>query len=171
MEFRGDILTDFCARAPNPGLGVEMEMVKNLGAIIYHGAHGDLIEPEFEFEYGIQAAIMHDHEGELWKQFPLSDDIRRWVKLMEFCYIGGLYQIIPRPPHGQKIGWLLGVGHSIEEAAAHLHQNAEKLSDYPFKIELEPLEEAVAQAKAMEAEGHEFADQPLPEPEEVSEEP
>jgi hypothetical protein len=90
---------------------------------------------------------------------------------MEFCYIGGLYQIIPRPPHGQKIGWLLGVGHSIEEAAAHLHQNAEKLSDYPFKIELEPLEEAVAQAKAMEAEGHEFADQPLPEPEEVSEEP
>jgi hypothetical protein len=169
-EYRGDILTDFCARAPNPGIGVEMEMIRNLGEIIYHGAHGDLVEPDFEFEYGIQAAIFHDHDEALWKSFPLADDIRRWVKLMEFCRIDGLYQIIPRPPHGQKIGWLLGVGNSIEEAAAHLHRNAEALREYPFDIKVDALESAVAQAQEMEKEGLEFADQPVPVPETVVEE-
>ena len=167
-EFRQDILIDFCARAPNPGIGVEMEMISNLGEIIYQGAQGNLIEPDFEFEYGIQAAIFHEHDKELAKQFRIPDDLRRWVKLMEFAKVGELYQIIPRPPHGEKIGWLLGVGHSIEEATEHLQSNAEELSQYPFDIKLDALPEAVAQAQAMEAEGLDFADQPIPEPEEVN---
>jgi hypothetical protein len=168
-EYRGDILTDFCARAPNPGIGVEMEMISNIGEIIHHGARGELVEPDFEFQYGIQAAIQHDHDGEMWKAFPLSDKVRRWVKLMEFCKIDGLYNIIPRPPHGQKIGWLLGVGNTIEEAAAHLQENADALKEYPFDIKLDALPEAIAQAQQMEAEGMEFSDKPLPEPETVME--
>lgn len=169
-EYRGDILTDFCARAPNPGIGVEMEMIRNLGQIICEGVRGQLVEPDFEFEYGIQAAIFHDHDEALWKSFPLPESMRRWVKLMEFCFVDGLWQIIPRPPHGQKIGWLLGVGNSIEEAAAHLHRNAEALHAYPFDIKLDALPEAIAQAQEMEKEGLEFADQPVPAPETVVEE-
>src|ERR1035437_3107912 len=84
-------------------------MISNLGAIIEAGARGELIEPDFEFEFGIQTAIFHDHEEDLWKQFRLPEDIRRWVKLMEFCEVHGRYQIIPRRPFGQKIGWLVGV--------------------------------------------------------------
>jgi hypothetical protein len=169
-EFRGDILTDFCGRAPNPGIGVEMEMIRNLGEIIYQGAHGELVEPDFEFEYGIQAAVFHDDEPDMWKKFPIAEEVRRWFKLMEFCKDGDLYQIIPRPPFGEKIGWLLGVGNSIEEAAKHLFKNAEALKEYPFDIKTDALEEAVKQAHEMKAEGFEFADQPLPEPEEVVEE-
>lgn len=168
-EFRKKILTDFCARAPNPGIGVEMEMTKNLGEIIYHGAHGELVEPVYEFDYGIQAAIFHDDDKELAKQFRLPDDLRRWVKLMEFCKDGGKYQIIPRPPYGEKIGWLLGVGNSIEEAAKHLFKNAEQLKKYPFDIKTDCLEEALKQAEAMQEEGLEFADQKLPDPEKVME--
>jgi hypothetical protein len=168
-EYRGDILTDFCARAPNPGIGVEMEMIRNLGEIIVEGAQGRLVEPEFEFEYGIQAAIWHDHPEAMWKQFRLPEQLRRWVKLMEFCEIDGLLQIIPRPPHGAKIGWLLGVGHSIEQASEHLYRNAEALKDYPFKIDTDQLPSAVAQALAMEKQGLEFSDKPIPQPEEIQE--
>lgn len=163
-EFRGDILTDICARAPNPGIGVEMEMISNLGAIVESGAAGELIEPDFDFEFGIQAAIFHDHDEALWKQFRLPEDQRRWVKLMEFCETDGLYQIIPRRPFGQKIGWLLGVGDSIESAASHLHENAEALKDHPFDIKLDALEDAIHQAREMEKTGYEFTDQPLPNP-------
>lgn len=170
-EFRKNVLTDFCARCPNPGIGVEMEMIRNLGDIIWRGAHGDLVEPEFEYEYGVQVAIYHDHDKDLWKQFRLPDQVRRWVKLMEFCQIDGLYQIIPRPPHGDKIGWLVGVGHSLEEMAAHLHANAEQLEDYPFDIKLDCLEDAIAQAIQMEKEGLEFSDQPIPEPATLTDEP
>jgi hypothetical protein len=170
-EYRGDILSDFCARAPNPGIGVEMEMIRNLGEIVYHGAQGELVEPDFEYQYGIQAAIFHDHEEALWKSFPLPESVRRWVKLMEFCFVDRLWNIIPRPPHGQKIGWLLGVGNTIEEASDHLHHNAEALHAYPFDIKLDALASAVAQAHAMEEEGLEFADQPLPKPEAVTEPP
>lgn len=167
-EFREDILTDLCARAPNPGIGVEMEMISNLAEIIFAGARGELLEPEFEFEYGIQAAIFHDDDGELWKQFRIDPEVRRWVKLMEFCQKDDLIQIIPRIPYGNKIGWLLGVGNSIEEAAKHLFENAEALKEHPFEIKTEALEEAVKQAHEMKLTGFEFSDQPLPEPESVT---
>lgn len=166
-EFREDILTDLCARAPNPGIGVEMEMISNLAEIIIAGAHGELIEPEFEYTYGIQAAIFHDDDKELWKQFRLAPEIRRWVKLMEFCQKGELYQIIPRPPCGEKIGWLLGVGNTIKGAAAHLFENAEALKNYPFDIKTDCLEDALKQAHEMKLSGFEFADEELPEPKEV----
>lgn len=168
-EFRGKILTDFCARAPNPGIGVEMEMIRNIGEIIYKGAHGELVEPDYEFEFGIQAAIFHDHPEDSWKQFRIDPEIRRWVKLMEFCRIEDLYQIIPRPPHGTKIGWLIGVGDSIERAAEHLQENAEALKKHPFEIKLDCLPEAIKQAQEMEQQGMIFSDQPLPEPETVLE--
>lgn len=166
-EFRKNILTDFCARAPNPGLGVEMEMIKNLGQIIVAGAQGECLEPEFEAEYGIQAAIFHDHEGEKWKQFRLPEEVRRWVKLMEFCKVGDLYQIIPRVPYGTKIGWLIGIGDTVQAAANHLQRNKAMLEDHPFEIDLSSVETAIEQAKAMEQEGHEFGDDSLPEPETV----
>ena len=167
-EFRGDILTDLCARCPNPGIGVEMEMISNLGPIIDAGARGELIEPEFEYEFGIQAAIFHEHEEDLWKQFRLPDDLRRWVKLMEFCEIDGLYQIIPRRPYGQKIGWLLGVGDSIEAASAHLYENAEALKDHPWDIKLDALADAVHQAQEAEKAGFTFTDKAIPTPETVA---
>jgi hypothetical protein len=163
-EFRNEYLTDLCARCPNPGIGVEMEMISNLGPIIEAGSGGELIEPDFEFEFGIQAAIFHDHEEALWKQFRLPEDIRRWVKLMEFCEVDGRYQIIPRRPFGQKIGWLVGVGDSVESASKHLQENAKALEDYPFDIKLDALEDAVKQAHEAEKSGFEFSDQPLPDP-------
>jgi len=168
-EFRGNILTDLCARAPNPGIGVKMEMIRNLGEIVYKGAMGEMVEPDYEFEFGIQAAIFHDHPEEDWKQFRIDSDIRRWVKLMEFCQVDGLYQIIPRPPHGTKIGWLIGVGDSIQIAAQHLKENAEALKKHPFDIKLDSLAEAIRQAEEMEKQGMEFSDQALPDPDTVLE--
>lgn len=163
-EFRGKILTDFCARAPNPGIGCEMEMISNLGEIIVAGVEGELVEPEFEAEFGIQAAVFHKHPADMWKQFRIPEELRRWLKLMEYCKVGDLYQIIPRPPHGEKIGWLVGTGDTIEEAAQHLQDNAKQLEGYPFEIKLEALEEALTQAHSMEEQGFEFTDQPIPEP-------
>lgn len=166
-EFRQDILTDFCARAPNPGLGCEMEMIENIGEMVLMGANGELVEPRFEAEYGIQVAVFHDHDKELPKQFPIDPEVRRWIKLMEFCKSDGLYQIIPRPPHGEKIGWLVGIGNTIQAAADHLQDVAEQFKDYPFDIKIEALPEAIEQASEMEKRGMEFSDKPLPNPDEV----
>ena len=166
-EFRKNILTDFCARAPNPGLGCEMEMVSNIGEMIYHGAKGELVQPVFEAEYGIQVAVFHDHDEDLPKQFRIDPELRRWFKLMEFCKSDGLYQIIARQPFGQKIGWLVGIGDTIQEAANHVQDVAEQFKKYPFDIKLDCLPEAIKQAEAMEKEGMEFTDKPLPDPEEI----
>lgn len=166
-EFRQNILTDISCRAPDPGIGVEMEMIANLGEIINAGARGELIEPDYIAEFGIQAAVFHCHEEEMWKQFPVPEDMRQWFKLIDFCRVDGLYQIVPRPTHGEKIGWLLGIGDTIEEAAEHLFENKAKLKDYPFDVSTDSLEDAIAQAEAMHQQGLEFSDQEIPEPEAV----
>lgn len=163
LEFRKDILTDPCCRCPNPGIGCQMEMISNLGQIVYEGAKGVLVEPEFEFEFGCQAAIFHDDDPELWKQFKIPPETRRWVKLMENCQVNDLECNVPRPPYGQKIGWVIGVGSTIEKMAEHLTENAHALKDLPFDIKLDSLPEAIEQIQALEDSGREFTDQPVPE--------
>jgi hypothetical protein len=147
-----------------------MEMISNIGEMIYHGAQGELVEPIFEAEYGIQVAVFHDHDEDLPKQFRIDPELRRWFKLMEFCKCGELYQIIPRPPFGQKIGWLVGIGDTIGEAADFVQDVAAQFKKYPFDIKLDCLPEAIKQAEAMEKEGMEFTDKPLPDPETIFEE-
>lgn len=167
-EFREDKLTDPCMRCPNPGIGAEMEMIDNLGEIMLAGADGKLVQPHFKYEFGVQAAIFHDGREDQWKQFRLDEGIRPWVKLMEFARVEERYQIIPRPPHGQKIGWLVGVGHTLEQMEQHLLLNAEALKAYPFDIKIDALAEALKQAKIAEKQGVEFTDQPIPEPQEIT---
>lgn len=163
LEFRQDILLDPCCRCPNPGIGAEMEMIANLGEIIYQGAQGKLVQPVFDYEFGCQAAIVRDGDAELWTQFQIPEGVRRWVKLMENCMVDGFEQNIPRPPHGSKIGWVVGVGHTIEEMAEHLTQNAKALKDLPFEIKTDCLAEAIEQVHALEKSGREFTDQKVPE--------
>lgn len=164
-EFREHFLVDPCCRCPNPGIGCEMEMISNLGKIILAGARGQMVQPEYEFEFGVQAAIHHSGDDKAWKQFRIDPEMRRWVKLMEFCQAGEPYNIIPRPPHGSKIGWVVGVGNTLEEMTKHLLKNCEALKELPFDIKTDALEKALEQAKIAEDEGVEFTDQKIPDPE------
>lgn len=162
---------DPCCRCPNPGIGVEMEMIGNLPEIIWHGAAGELIEPEMVAQFGIQAALYHDdRQAELWKQFRIPEELKRWVKLMEFCKKDeedDLWQIVPRPPHGHKIGWCVGVGDTIKEAVEHLQDVAAVFKGGPLEVCLEPIKEALDEIQTAEDEGIPFTDQPVPEPESV----
>lgn len=161
---------DPCCRCPNPGIGVEMEMIANLPEIIWHGAAGEMVQPVMEYQFGIQAGLFHEHDKELWKQFRIPHEIKRWVKLMEFCKKDeedDLWQIVPRPPHGEKIGWIIGVGNTIKEAARHVHGIAEAFKGTHVEARLESLKEAIEEIHEAESEGIEFTDQSVPEPESV----
>ena len=169
-EFRDGKLTDPCCRAPNPGLGCEMEMISNLPLLIEAGSRGELLKVDFEYEFGVQIAIWHDHPEDLCKQFRIDAEVRQWVKLMDVCQSGPLCQIVPRPPHGTKIGWIVGVGNTIQEMADHAQEVGEALKDLPIEISMDALPEAIEQAQKAQQGGDEFTDQEIPDPASVLEE-
>lgn len=160
---------DPCIRFPNPGNGVQMEMISNLGEVMIMAASGKPVQPEYEFQFGIQAAIIHDQDSDQWKLTDIPHESRRWVKLMDFCCTEEGLCIIPRVPYGEKIGWLLGMGNTVEECHNHLMSNVELLKDCPVTIKYEPLAEALQKVHKAQSRGIKFTEKPLPQPEVVLE--
>lgn len=156
---------DPCVRFPNPGSGVQMEMISNLGKMMLECSMGVMTEPEYEFQFGIQAAMHHDHESDQWKTITIPEQCRRWVKLMDFCGTKDGFTIIPRVPYGDKIGWVLGMGDTVEQCYDHLMSNVELLKDCPVEVKHDQLAEALKEIDIAEDQGVEFSKKPLPEPE------
>lgn len=156
---------DPCLRAPNPGIGAEMEMIDNLGDVIIAGAQGKIVEPEYSKQFGVQCAVYHDYAEDAWKDLEIDPDVRRWFKLMDFCRVGQVESIIPRVPYGTKVGWLIGVGDTIDEVVDHVKENAEKLKGLAIDIRLDSMYDALKEIRLAEKQDVEFTDQPVPEPE------
>jgi len=154
-EFRQKILIDPCCRAPNPGLGLQLEMIENLSDIILYGAKGRLIEPKFVAEYGFQIAFTAHEIESGWIRLKIDPAQRQWYKFVEFC-ADGEYIDVTVKPGANRIGWVLGLGDTVQDAFEHLKHNAELLPK-GCQVDLEAAEQAVDTVIAAEKAGLEFA--------------
>lgn len=145
----------------------------NLPEVIWNGANGELIKPEFVADF-VAVATMHctDHVRNQWFTLDIPEQAREWVKLYHFCKADGLYHFIPSVPFEcDEAGVVIGIGDSIEEAIDHLKENFELLDGEPLKIDITGFAELLTQIHSAEEEGVEFTDQEVPPPEIVVDTP
>lgn len=156
---------DPTCRAASPPSQVMTELFGNLAEIIWHGAQGELVEPEPTAQFGVQALIKSDRDAEEWEVLDIPDKLRQWVKCGFACEIGGKLCI---PPHalGGMIGWLVATGDSIGDAIDNLKDYQEQLPD-GLHCDVDSLVKAVAEWQEAEEQGIEFSEQKIPEPAEV----
>lgn len=143
------------------------ELFSNLGEIIWAGAMGECVEPEPSAKFCAQLAVNGKGDKAAWFAVELPESIRQWLK----C--GSCFQLGNRlvfPPDGEPlVGWLVAAGDTLE---ATIETMQERIADLPESLccEIAPLAELLVEAKAAEAAGMEFSDQPIPEPEKVLQE-
>lgn len=140
-----------------------LETCRNLPEVIWRGANGELIEPDYEVEFAAEATLHYKNwvEDE-WYALRIPDKARRWFKGYHYCELDGLFHFMP---HGcDEPGVMLGLGDSLEGAIDHLKKNLELLKDEPVSAKVEGFAELLKEIKAAEDEGVEFSDQPVPEP-------
>ena len=137
----------------------------NLPEVIYEGAQGNIITPEFTHQFAAEATIHYTGETEGWKALEVPDSLADWVWLYRYCCIDGAYHF---PPHkSDELGVICGNGDTIEEAIENLHEHFEELSDQPVKINTAGFADLLKQIKAGEDEGVMFSDQEVPAPETI----
>jgi hypothetical protein len=139
---------------------------KNLPEVIWRGANGELVDPEFIAEFAAVATLhCKTHVTGEWFTLNIPEEVRPWTSLYHYCIVDGLYHFIPSPPLDcDEPGVVMGLGDTIEDAIEHLQANMEKLKDEPVSAEIEGFAELLNEVKSAEKEGMEFTTQEIPEP-------
>jgi hypothetical protein len=140
------------------------ETCTNLPEVIWRGANGELVKPDFGYDFAVEATIHYTENtpGE-WRTIRVPKSVERWTKLYHYCIVDDVYHF--PPGRNDELGVLLGVGDTIEAAIAHLKRVYEAFKGEPICIRLEKMADLLKQAKDAEKKGVEFTTKKIPSPE------
>jgi len=156
-------LTDPCCRHASPAGECLLELIANLGEILWHGADGELVEPKYTAKFAAQAIVDHPDDDQHWR-------VADWPETAVFKPLGcvgladGQVGFPPFPWSSDAIGSVVGLGDTIEEAIGELKQHAALLEDAGLVVHVPDLVKTLEEIKAEEDAGLKFSSQPLPEP-------
>lgn len=129
-------MCDFCARFPSPVSEVYYELIGNFSEIIWAGADGELVEPEYVDEYAMTLAIYSDWARENWQGVYIEKEALPYVKLRNYTIVDNVYYIVPNTiDKNDCIGVIVATGNSLEDCAAKVNKYADMVKGYRIKIE------------------------------------
>lgn len=139
-----------------------LKTCSNLAEVMWKGAHGEVVTPEFEHKFAVEATLHYtgDTGDDGWKVMRVTPEAADWFKAYQFCMVDGLYKF--PPGKNDEVGVVIGVGQSIEDAMDSLNEHIELLGDEPVKAHLDGFVDLIEQVEQAEAEGMEFSKEPLP---------
>jgi hypothetical protein len=141
-----------------------METCRNLPDVMWQGANGVLIEPDFEWKFAAEATLhCNQVDGDSWRVVKSPNN--RWFKWYHYCVING-YHHFP-PSKNDEVGVVLGVGDTITDAIDHLKENLEEVRDEQLHADTEGFVELLQEVHDAEEQGMEFTKQAVPEPKSV----
>ena len=128
-----------------------MLLITNLADIIWEGAEGTVVEPQFAARFGAQVFLTSEWAGRNWLAVDFPDPVRDFVKLRTFTIIDDRYYVVPQPfgsgtdsGMGTAIGALVAVADTLDGVIAKVHSYADQVSGYKVTAHLDALDEAEA---------------------------
>jgi hypothetical protein len=154
---------DATTRAPMPATPSNLENIKNLPEVIYHGAQGQLVQPYYEKKFTGEVLVNMKGDRHAWGVTEVPEELKRWLKLPNSCQIDSLRCFPPDEQHGEAIGWLVAIGDTVEEVIATMKDQIALLPD-GMSADLEPLGELLTVVEQAQEKGIDFpAEVPPPE--------
>ena len=171
LQYRSDFSTEhritkkkvsYCidivaGRKPSPPSELLQELILNWGEIMYHGATGKLIEPEYAAKFGIEI-IIHSPEAEKeWVTIQVPEEIRQWVKLKNVCFYNDAFQYIPQSFEMEEIGAVVAIGDSLDECIEKVKEYCGMIIGHGLEMNTDSIiEKLQKQIEAGESIGIEF---------------
>lgn len=158
---------DPCFRFASPGGEDKLELYKNFSEIVYEGAHGRLVQPEFSGQFSGAAAIAHTQGDDTsWKAFVIPHEVQDSIKLYANVEVDGACHF----PPNQKcdcLGWAIAVGDTPVEVLNKLHKIGEALEGQPVELKITPMADLIQEVAEAEKQGIDFTDKKMPKPADV----
>lgn len=160
-EIRDEYFIDPTPRMAGQSQEHLLETCTNLAEVIWAGANGELVEPEFSAKFAASATLHYKEvPGENWKALTIPQGIQRWFKLANHCRVGETYHF--PPGRNDEVGVVIGIGNSVEKAIGAVQTHLEAVKDEPIEANLKEFADLLADIEKAQAAGDKFSDKPLP---------
>ncbi len=148
---------DPTCRCGSPPSQIQQELFGNYTEILWHGAHGKVVEPEPTEKFGVQALVSTDGDRSEWIRVALPDELRPWLKCGFVCQVDGSLVFPPLTEyHTSELGYLCAVGDTIQEAIDSLAEKRDMLPE-GTTCEFRSLADLLIEVKQAEEKGIEFS--------------
>ena len=161
-EIRDQFFIDPTFRLAGQTMEHQLESCTNLAEIIWKGAQGELVDPEFSHKFSAEATLHYTPGTDHWMTFKIPEEAKPWVKLYHCCEVEGVRQF---PPHSSdEVGVCIGLGNTIEGAIDDLKKHLELLKGEPVDARTGGFVDLLKEIKEAQAAGVHFAAK-IPKPE------
>jgi hypothetical protein len=126
-------LIDPCTRCGSPPSELYQMMIANLAEVMWEGAAGIVIEPEFIKPFGAQLLLISDWADKNWQQVEFPGSIREHVKLHNLMMIDGEYYVAPQWTGNPAVGAVVAMGDTQDEAIAECKRLAKMVEGYSIE--------------------------------------
>lgn len=170
LRIKGDTpyFIDPTARMPGQTGEQLLRTCANLPEIIWRGAHGEIVPPEWTATHAAEATMHYtESDPETWKTLEVPPSVEKWTMLYRYCRLDGLYHF--PPAKCDELGIVMGLDNNVKASIESLYEHIAEFKDAPVSFHTEGFVDLIAQIEDAESKGMEFSDKPLPEPEEAIE--
>ena len=135
-------LIDPCTRCGSPPSELYQVMIENLGEVLWEGADGIMVEPEYKAKYGAMLMLRSEWATTNWQQVSFPDSIRKNVKLHNMTMLDGEYYVIPHMDARAQIGAVVAMGDTAQKAIKECKRIAELVEGHMLEKSPDALDEA-----------------------------
>ena len=143
----GSFLLDFTARFPNPPSALQRFMIDNWGEILWEGANGRVVEPEWLAPVGVEIILRSEYGTEN----PLRVGVQRWDRTVLYGHAadsGVDYAV--SPSEIPECGAACGMGSTLAEAMEEAVEVAQGIKGRDLVWDAGSLEELTEAIKTGE---------------------
>lgn len=155
--------TDPTCRLGLPSTASQLELLDNFAEIVWVGANGELIQPEYKAKFAAECIVKYGDKGDNWRVTEIPEEIRQWFKFSDCCEIDGQDCFPPNNSNEGEIGWLCAIGDTPEETIENIKSYADQMPD-GLDVNVESMADILKEIEKMEEAGIHFTDVELPEP-------
>lgn len=137
---QGNYLLDFTARFPCPPSELQTGMITNLAQIMWEGAHGTLVDPDYRYPYGAQLVLKSP-----WVQehaLGLEIGQRDRVAIHGHCIIEGQDYAVS-PAELEEFGSAFGMGNSVADAIGDAIEAAESVKGHQVSFQAGAMKDII----------------------------
>jgi len=141
---------DFTCRHASPAGECVCENMENLAEVIWSGAEGKLVEPEWRHKYCAQIIFCSETATERAVMLDFPEEDRQWVKLYNHCRmddegeIGMADYFIPQVAPMKQLGSVVALGDDPDETIALCKERAESVTGFDLERESDSLDKTAA---------------------------
>lgn len=135
-------LIDPCCRCGSPPSELYQVMIENLAEVIWEGADGLVVEPEYKAKYGAMVLLQSEWAADNWQHVSFPPKLRENVKLHNLTVIDGEHYVIPFVDRRTQIGAVVAMGETEDEAIRECKKIADEVKGHMIEKPVAALDEA-----------------------------